>query len=395
MATIRGRRWLRRILPLVIVGLPIIVDLRLLGQKAGWFETEAGLSLMVVVTSTGVAAVTVHMAHAINRSHQSSVARGAQLHELNTSLEARIDERTAELVTREAWARALAGTAPVGIFNTDADGTLTYVNSRWCEIFGISSDKALGTTAAGSVHPDDRTAVFLDWSRALSAGTGFDSEFRIVQPTGAISRIRSHVVRVVDVRDVGAGYVGNRRRSQPHVARLRHALRETEERSVHVRCVTVAMALVDADGLMSNRTARSVSSQPRTRRVAHHATSNDPAPDNVGDDARGSGVATGSADHRQMGSVGWASSATPGSANPTMMIPDSPSCSRRHHGRREFETSSPTWRTTTRYGHLNRRSLEARSRTTSRTASGTAVGAVPIIASTTSKRSTTRTAQLR
>jgi diguanylate cyclase (GGDEF)-like protein/PAS domain S-box-containing protein len=303
-----GAKVLRRILPLVIVGMPIIVDLRLLGQKAGWFETEAGLSLMVVVTSTGVAGVTLHMAHAINRSHQSSVERGEQLYELNRSLEARIDERTAELVTREAWARALAGTAPVGIFNTDADGVLTYVNSRWCEIFGVSSDDAIGTTAEGSLHPDDRTAVVAEWSRSLAEETGFDNEFRIVRPTGAISRIRAHVVRVVDGRDSGAGYVGTvddvtaRREAE-------QALRETEELfRFTFGSSPVAMALVDADGRIveANRALCELTGHGvevlltmRLQSILH--------PDNVGDGARG-GVA--SVDQRFIradGSVGWAS----------------------------------------------------------------------------------------
>ena len=256
-AAVAGRDGLRRwrlgagsALPLPLVGVTVIAQVTLYGLHAGWYQTELGLALMVVVAASAVTLVAMHMARVINQEHAERVAADTRIRELNTSLEARIEERTADLVRGEAWARALAGSVPVGIFHTAVDGQCTYVNDRWCEIYGMSVEAAFEGGWADGLHPDDRDWVVAEWEAAIVAGVDFDCEFRAVRPSGDVSWVHSHSARVPDVAGEGGGYVGTvmdvtaRRQAED-------ALRETEELfRIAFGSSPIGMALVDGNGLI-------------------------------------------------------------------------------------------------------------------------------------------------
>jgi len=76
----------------------------------------------------------------------------------------------------------LATYAPVGIFQADANGDLTFVNPRWCEIAAMSSDLALKEGWKQAIHPEDFDRVVTVWSR-IQEGL-VSCEFRFVTPEG-------------------------------------------------------------------------------------------------------------------------------------------------------------------------------------------------------------------
>ena len=76
-------------------------------------------------------------------------------------------EAEAELRTSEARFRALGLQAPVGIFETDAGGQCTFVNTRWCELTGLAPEQALGQAWSHAVHPDDLARVAFAWDEAI------------------------------------------------------------------------------------------------------------------------------------------------------------------------------------------------------------------------------------
>jgi PAS domain S-box-containing protein len=73
--------------------------------------------------------------------------------------------------------RVLAEVSPVGIFRTDAAGQCTYVNSRWCEIAGMSATEALGDGWTRALHPHDVSVVAPQWQSAVADGR-FRAEYR-------------------------------------------------------------------------------------------------------------------------------------------------------------------------------------------------------------------------
>ena len=73
--------------------------------------------------------------------------------------------------------RVLADVSPVGIFRTDAAGSCTYVNARWCDIAGMDATAALGEGWAKALHPDDAAVLVSQWRRAVTSGK-FRAEYR-------------------------------------------------------------------------------------------------------------------------------------------------------------------------------------------------------------------------
>ena len=192
-----GATVLRIVLPLALIGFPVVGELRLAGQHAGWYGTEFGLAIMVVVASLSVTTMAMFGARAVNRTHAATISANQQLLELNASLEDRIQARTAELAKSGAWSKALAGSAPIGIFHSGADGRRTYVNDRICEIYGISREQAMEGAIGTGIHDEDRERVLTAWASALATGVEFDCEFRVVQPSGITLWVRAHGAHVL------------------------------------------------------------------------------------------------------------------------------------------------------------------------------------------------------
>jgi PAS domain S-box-containing protein len=112
------------------------------------------------------------------------------------------------LAQSEAWHKTLGASAPIGIFQTDTSGRCLYVNSQWCEIFGISATDALGEGWKVGLHPEDRDSVFQEWQRTAGIGLEFDATFRTVRKDGDIRRVRSRSRPMRIESGEVAGHVG-------------------------------------------------------------------------------------------------------------------------------------------------------------------------------------------
>ncbi len=76
----------------------------------------------------------------------------------------------ASLATSERRFRTLTETAPAGIFRTDRDGGLTYVNPSWCAMTGMSQREAAGDGWLRVLPDDRRESVAQAWQNALLEG---------------------------------------------------------------------------------------------------------------------------------------------------------------------------------------------------------------------------------
>jgi diguanylate cyclase (GGDEF)-like protein/PAS domain S-box-containing protein len=94
-----------------------------------------------------------------------------------------VDHAEALRANEERW-RALADSAPIGIFAADADGRCTYANDRSETIYGRPVDEVLGMPLLDGVHADDRRRVARAWGVLMTEGVDLDVELRIVQPGG-------------------------------------------------------------------------------------------------------------------------------------------------------------------------------------------------------------------
>ncbi|MHB1126143.1 MAG: PAS domain S-box protein [Bacillota bacterium] len=81
---------------------------------------------------------------------------------------------------QEALLRAL----PVGVFYTDATGSVVYSNEMTSEILGLSFEEMLGFNWVQYLHPEDRDKVHTEIMRCNDNQEFFAMEYRFVRPDG-------------------------------------------------------------------------------------------------------------------------------------------------------------------------------------------------------------------
>jgi PAS domain S-box-containing protein len=112
------------------------------------------------------------------------------------------------LEVSEARFRGLAAAAPVGIFQTDAEGACRYVNDRWCEIAGMSAAEAAGQGWLRALHPADRAGVRDAWRDAVAGRRPFALRYRFLRPDGNESWVQGNAVASHDREGRIDGYIG-------------------------------------------------------------------------------------------------------------------------------------------------------------------------------------------
>lgn len=83
------------------------------------------------------------------------------------------------LIASEKKYANLTKVSPVGVFRVDAKGNCNFVNKRYCQITGLTSQSAGGQGYMNAVHPEDVPIVLNAWKQLLEKPKGVStSEFR-------------------------------------------------------------------------------------------------------------------------------------------------------------------------------------------------------------------------
>ena len=108
-------------------------------------------------------------------------------------------QKQAELAIREREQRfsALAESLPQLVWASAPNGDRMYVNSRYCEYTGMTSENLLGAHWRDFLHPDDLAHTNELWFRSMSSGEDYSNEYRIRRHDGMY---RSFLARAVAVR---------------------------------------------------------------------------------------------------------------------------------------------------------------------------------------------------
>ena len=104
--------------------------------------------------------------------------------------------------------QTLTEVSPVGIFRTDAYGSTTYVNQRWCEIAGISYQEAMGKGWLRAVHVEDSAKLFEGWMYSTSKKERSESEYRFVRPDKSIAWVIGQAIPELNSDNQIIGYIG-------------------------------------------------------------------------------------------------------------------------------------------------------------------------------------------
>jgi PAS domain S-box-containing protein len=84
----------------------------------------------------------------------------------------------------------LCTSAPLAIFQTDAQGRCTYINPLWHSISGVSEEESLGYGWISAVHPDDRQEALESWQRAISEHRSSIQEYRLLTQKQEVRWVR-------------------------------------------------------------------------------------------------------------------------------------------------------------------------------------------------------------
>ncbi|MFV5697456.1 PAS domain S-box protein [Flavobacterium sp. ZT3R17] len=112
------------------------------------------------------------------------------------------------VIESEQRYHTLTEVSPVGIFRTDLNGLTTYVNPRWCQISGLTYEKALGNGWLAAVHDDDKKILFNGWENATYNQEISLSEYRFVRPDGSVSWVMGQAIPEKNVKNQIVGYIG-------------------------------------------------------------------------------------------------------------------------------------------------------------------------------------------
>ncbi len=106
---------------------------------------------------------------------------------------------------------------PVGIFETDPDGTTIFVNDRWCELTGMTSEQALGDGWIAALHPEDLDRVVSIWRAAVDEQKEYAIECRFVRSDRSEVWVQGSAVPLRDGDGTLVGFVGSMTDITPRV----------------------------------------------------------------------------------------------------------------------------------------------------------------------------------
>jgi PAS domain S-box-containing protein len=137
-------------------------------------------------------------------------------------------QKVAEAKAGEARFRELADAIPGLVFETDAEGSNTYVNEQYCSYTGRPPSALLGRGWREVIHPEDWDRALAGWREAVRTGELFETECRIRRVDGAW---RWFMLRATPIRhsDGQAGKGIGVCTDVDDAKRAEAALRESEE----------------------------------------------------------------------------------------------------------------------------------------------------------------------
>ena len=159
----------------------------------------------------------------------SIAKRQASLELFNENIEQQVLARSAELAVSEERFRLLSDAAPIGIFQTDAEGNGVYVNPQCEAITGQTIEESKGRGWARAVHPEDREAVLAKWAASVQEGVGLATEFRFLTEQGEIRWVDGRATALRSKEGELTGFVGTLTDITER-KRTESALRQREER---------------------------------------------------------------------------------------------------------------------------------------------------------------------
>jgi PAS domain S-box-containing protein len=145
-----------------------------------------------------------------------------------------LEQAHAALQESEERFRLMSQLAPVGIIQTDLNGTCTFANVRWCELTGLTLTQVVGADWSVGFHPDDVARLDREWRDAIARNGELRTDCRL-RPTGTDAVwVHNTLLPIRDAAGRKCGYlsaftnISERKRAEAEKERLLNAEREAK-----------------------------------------------------------------------------------------------------------------------------------------------------------------------
>jgi PAS domain S-box-containing protein len=102
----------------------------------------------------------------------------------NGDLVKELQQVNEELALQKEMYRTLSRVSPVGMFRTDLDGNVEYVNDKGLCLMGVSKESVIKRNWADLVAEEDRERIKEGWDRCVKEQTNFVAECRFEHQNG-------------------------------------------------------------------------------------------------------------------------------------------------------------------------------------------------------------------
>ncbi len=184
--------------------------------RPGWLESGrlgilAGVALLLLGAAGGGTAIVFEQRRRMRAAQDAFQVRIGALQDQQLVLETELGQQrelAETLRDSEQRLRVLLQQLPAGIFLTDIQGEIRYVNDRWQLLAGLTAEQAAGTGWIQALHPDDRNLMLETWRQAIQNCTEFVADHRFRTPSGRVKWLNTRATPLMDRAGRITGYLG-------------------------------------------------------------------------------------------------------------------------------------------------------------------------------------------
>ena len=145
-------------------------------------ELDEGVALSIIITDLSDQK---NIERQLRENNKLLEAAKSYAEKLNNELEARVAERTQELLTSREHFKFLADTIPVIVWTASAKGEYDYFNRQWYNYTGFSPEDSRQQDWKSAIHADDLAKTMAKWNDSIRDSVPFKIDIRLRAADGA------------------------------------------------------------------------------------------------------------------------------------------------------------------------------------------------------------------